>query len=51
MSAPMRRPGAALAVQALGLHAALAAAIVVVVLLGVAPMALALGLLALLVVD
>ncbi|MFV8749129.1 hypothetical protein ACNOYE_01115 [Nannocystaceae bacterium ST9] len=47
----MRRPSAAIDLPAIGLYAALASALVLVTLLGVAPLALALGLLALLVVD
>lgn len=48
---PMHRPGGALAPIELGVYGALAAAIALVVLLGVAPLALAIGLLALLAVE
>jgi hypothetical protein len=51
MKQPMQRPSSALVPIELGLYGALAAALALVVLLGVAPLALAIGLLALLAVE
>jgi hypothetical protein len=48
---PMRRPSAALDHRSLGLWFGLGSAVVIVGVIGIAPIALALGLLALLVVD